>query len=241
VNGATRGVRNDLRHHRPTFPVPHRDDHGLSDAASSGPEFPAAMPVLLQTSDIGLVNVGLQKPHRLSAALKRLAQPHGKVSCRFLGDVQIPVKVHGRHPLESGGRQVDWRLPCMFRRRAENRFWHPFFRQRYGIVGCFAPDRTFVDPQCGQCGPFDQRCSVSHRSAVSLSGNVWISYTMLVPFLNVFPARCAPYRLTASSWALFYVSPLHLTTITSPYHPYGSGPPYRDSSVRSRYHSTVFP
>jgi len=69
--------------------------------------------------------------------------------------------------------------------RTENRFRHPFFRQRYGIVGCFAPDRTFVDPQGG---PFDQRCSVSHRSAVSLSGNVWISCTMLMPFLNVFPA-----------------------------------------------------
>ena len=68
-----------------------------------------------------------------------------------------------------------------------NRLRQPFSRQRYGMDACFAPDRTRVEPQCGQAGPVGHRDSANHASAVASSGNMSNSSMRLIPLRNAFP------------------------------------------------------
>ncbi len=71
------------------------------------------MLVLLQSADIGLVDLGLREFHFLPGLVERLAQPVRQVPRRFLGYGQITVKVHRGNPLESGGREVNGDRPCL--------------------------------------------------------------------------------------------------------------------------------
>ena len=66
-----------------------------------------------------------------------------------------------------------------------------FSLHRNFMVGCLGRCWTLVDPHSGQHTPSGQRCSTSHFSAVSLSGNRFSHWARVMPSRSLLPGAFA--------------------------------------------------